>query len=390
MRVFLVSLLALVAAQDVSSPNDAPGASTPATVATDTESLPTATETESLPTTDTQLPPTLIATSTIINGTATASTGITSAPTAITTVINGTVTDISTTPEPTDPIFTIQAPPLPQLATYSYPQPDVPDVTYSAPPSLFTAALGGLTVPTPRERFYNLDIAYAAGKPDGFLRRMSVINNQFPGPVIEGYVGDTLAVNVTNHLNTPQSIHWHGIIQNHTGYMDGVPGVSQCAIQPGKSFLYTFKLETSGTFWYHSHYDNSMADGIIGSLIVHGPDDPFKKGRGRQFDYEDERVLFLGDMYHDQSAVIIEHLLKWGVGYRGWNIPAMPDSILINGVGQTDCNKVLLGRECDSDMAPAEIRARLQSKVRFRLINPSAHGESDTVHTNPSSNPRVD
>jgi len=230
MRLFLLATLALVVAQDTGTevPSQSPSVS------------------------DTSLttPETPVATPTASDTTVGTGSTTVSAPTdVVTPAPNVTVTDTTGLPTPTDSIFVLTPPELPQLETYSYPQPPIPATTLSSPPSAFTAGLGGLTPPAPRERFYKFEMTYAAGKPDGFLRRMSVINNQFPGPLIEGYVGDTLVVNVTNHLDVGQSIHWHGIVQNHTNHMDGVPGISQCPIPPGKWFVYRFKLESSGTFW---------------------------------------------------------------------------------------------------------------------------------------------
>jgi FtsP/CotA-like multicopper oxidase with cupredoxin domain len=46
------------------------------------------------------------------------------------------------------------------------------------------------------------------------------------------------------------AIHWHGIILPFQ--MDGVPG-SFAGIAPGETFTYRFKVEQSGTYWYHSH-----------------------------------------------------------------------------------------------------------------------------------------
>ena len=39
-------------------------------------------------------------------------------------------------------------------------------------------------------------------------------------------------------VNEATTIHWHGINQRKTPWMDGVSGVSQCPIQPGESFTY--------------------------------------------------------------------------------------------------------------------------------------------------------
>ena len=73
--------------------------------------------------------------------------------------------------------------------------------------------------------------------------------------------------------------------------MDGVPGISQCPIQPGKAFTYNFTLTQYGTYWWHSHYGNTMGDGVVGGLVVHSVNDPLVKGR----DFDEERVLFVED-----------------------------------------------------------------------------------------------
>lgn len=53
--------------------------------------------------------------------------------------------------------------------------------------------------------------------------------------------------------------------------MDGVPGVQQCPIPPGGSFTYTFTADLYGTSWYHSHYSAQYAGGLVGPMIIHGP-----------------------------------------------------------------------------------------------------------------------
>jgi FtsP/CotA-like multicopper oxidase with cupredoxin domain len=53
---------------------------------------------------------------------------------------------------------------------------------------------------------------------------------------------------------------------------DGVPGVSQCPIPPGGTFTYSFIADLYGTSWYHSHYSAQYAGGLIGPMIIHGPD----------------------------------------------------------------------------------------------------------------------
>lgn len=248
--------------------------------------------------------------------------------------------------------------------TFSYPQPPLPKVTVRTPPQAF--ALNSLTQ-RPRERRYTLRLSYAAGSPDGFLRRMSVINGQFPGPLIQATVGDTLTITVINDLDTPQSVHWHGIRQEGTGYYDGPPGITQCPIAPGGRFTYRFKCTSYGTYWYHSHYGNTLADGLYGALIVYSPDDPIKRWR----DFDAEKVLFVSDWYDDQSDTIVAGLHNLSSGYRGQPFATMPDSVLINGVGQTDCTKAQVGVKC-TRTRPATVHARLGSRLKLRLVNPGS------------------
>ena len=95
------------------------------------------------------------------------------------------------------------------------------------------------------------------------------INGLLPGPTLIVDESSTVIANVNNNLTQEAtSIHWHGIKQYDTPWMDGVTGVTQCPISPSSNFQYIFKAETPGTFWYHSHVGSQRADGCFGSLIV--------------------------------------------------------------------------------------------------------------------------
>ena len=52
--------------------------------------------------------------------------------------------------------------------------------------------------------------------------------------------GDTITVNVTNHLRNGEgtSIHWHGFHVKNEQYMDRVGMLTQCPIPVGNSFTY--------------------------------------------------------------------------------------------------------------------------------------------------------
>ena len=61
--------------------------------------------------------------------------------------------------------------------------------------------------------------------------------------------------------------------------MDGVGGLTQPHIPPGKTFVYEFDLVKSGTFMYHPHADEmvQMAMGMMGFFVVHPKDPAFMR-----------------------------------------------------------------------------------------------------------------
>jgi len=94
-------------------------------------------------------------------------------------------------------------------------------------------------------------------------------NGQSPGPTIEVVEGDRVRIFVTNKLPEITSIHWHG--QRLPNGMDGVTGLTQPAIAPGKTFVYEFIARRPGTFMYHPHADEmtQMAMGMMGFWVTH-------------------------------------------------------------------------------------------------------------------------
>ena len=105
---------------------------------------------------------------------------------------------------------------------------------------------------------------------DGKAYRMAIaVNGQIPGPTLIVHEGQTVIVHVHNNLTTEGiSIHWHGMHQRGTPWMDGVGQVTQCQIGPSSSFSYQYKASPAGTFWYHSHSGTQRTDGLFGGLVV--------------------------------------------------------------------------------------------------------------------------
>jgi FtsP/CotA-like multicopper oxidase with cupredoxin domain len=111
-------------------------------------------------------------------------------------------------------------------------------------------------------------------------------NGEVPGPPIEANVGDTIDVRLTNRLPQATTIHWHGI--RVPAEMDGTEAV-QPPVEPGEKFEYRFVVPDAGTFWYHSHTNETeqLERGLYGALVVRAPDEPA---------FDDERTLLLDDL----------------------------------------------------------------------------------------------
>ena len=107
----------------------------------------------------------------------------------------------------------------------------------------------------------------------GMKAKLWGYNGQSPGPTIEVVEGDRVRIFVTNRLPEHTSVHWHG--QRLPNGMDGITGMTQPGIEPGKTFVYEFVARRAGTFMYHPHADEmtQMAMGMMGLWITH-PKDP--------------------------------------------------------------------------------------------------------------------
>lgn len=170
---------------------------------------------------------------------------------------------------------------------------------------------------------YDFNVTWVTANPDGHTDRKVVgINNQWPLPVIEVNKGDRLIVNVFNGLgDKATSIHWHGMFQNGTNYMDGPSMVTQCPIAPGGSFTYNFTIEQPGTYWYHCHTNYCYPDGHRQALIVHDTDAYFNDM------YDDEFTLTMSDWYHKLVEDIAPDFITVG---NPTGAEPIPDAFLLN------------------------------------------------------------
>lgn len=222
----------------------------------------------------------------------------------------------------------------------------------------------------PTIRHYNWTLTETDLNPDGVWRPMLLINDQFPGPLIEVNEHDTIRVTVNNHLTNSTAIHWHGIYQNGTNSMDGTVGITGCPIAPQLSFTYEFKVQgQSGTYWYHAHQGNQASDGLVGPLIIHSKDEK----QLQQIQCTSDRVIMLSDHYHDLSGILARKYLAPDME----NAEPVPDGALINGRAIRNCDD-LPHRNCDNTTSNVGFPAfdlEPNRHHRLRIINVGAFAE---------------
>ncbi|KAF2819960.1 hypothetical protein CC86DRAFT_429425 [Ophiobolus disseminans] len=223
-------------------------------------------------------------------------------------------------------------------------------------------------IPTKRE--YTWIIQDHELNPDGMWRPMVLINGTFPGPLIECNEGDELVVHVLNQASNATSIHWHGLYQNGTNWMDGTVGVTNCPIAPGSSFTYRFNVTgQSGTYYYHSHMSMQASDGLVGPLIIHARDG--KEKEWQKVPYDQDRVVMLSDHYYDLSSELLAQYLAPG----NENEEPVPPSALINGRNVRNCSD-LPNRKCSTiGLAQALFDLSATASTRLRIINVGAFAE---------------
>ncbi|MGN9404442.1 copper resistance system multicopper oxidase [Pseudomonas syringae] len=164
---------------------------------------------------------------------------------------------------------------------------------------------------------YDLSIGEMPVNITGKRRTAMAINGGLPGPLLRWKEGDTVTLRVRNRLDAATSIHWHGIILPPN--MDGVPGLSFAGIEPGGVYVYQFKVQQNGTYWYHSHSGFQEQVGVYGPLVIEAKEpEPFK--------YDREHVVMLTD-WTDEDPVSLMRTLKKQSDYYNFHKRTVGDFV---------------------------------------------------------------
>ncbi|MGP4071289.1 multicopper oxidase family protein [Piscibacillus sp. B03] len=175
-------------------------------------------------------------------------------------------------------------------------------------------------------------------------------NGTVPGEPLRVTEGDILKVNLSNELDVPVTIHWHGAILPNI--MDGVPDLTQEAVQPGETFTYEFEAKHPGTYWYHSHEHSAyqVDKGLYGSLVI--------EESNSEYSYENEEVLIFDE---------------WSTDGERESITNMPDMMMssMSGDGEADTKQMYdtytVNGKTGNSIEPIVIKEG--EKSLFRIIN---------------------
>ncbi|KAE8964972.1 hypothetical protein PR003_g29984 [Phytophthora rubi] len=223
--------------------------------------------------------------------------------------------------------------------------------------SAFTAAVLALHLGTSAADLVTYDwrVTHLNVEYDGvFIHSLGINDKPADQAVIDVELGQDVEVRVTNELDEPTCLHWHGLKQLGTQEMDGASEITQCHISPNSTAVYRFTPDKAGTFWWHSHHMAQYAYGLRGPLVVHAP---ANERQDWEKDIDGEYVIQMVDLYHRPPQPT-----------RMW------DNILINNRGRYNCIAAAHHNftECTEEQPLTKFNFVPGNKYLLRLINMAA------------------
>jgi hypothetical protein len=210
------------------------------------------------------------------------------------------------------------------------------------------------------------NVTWGTWRADGVETSVYLVNDKFPGPVIETRSGDTVHLDLVNSLGFEElTLHFDGLIEAGPS-IPGVKGdVSQSPIVVGPTTTYEFQVpaDKMGTFSYRASPKTQSAGGIFGAFIVHGPSlkEEGQSDNGIGAAAAEERVVVINQWRHQQE----EDYYHVGAG----GDLGFPDSILINGIGTYNCSKLNPAQQidCKSRMGRSRPNMKFEAGKTYRL-----------------------
>ena len=187
-------------------------------------------------------------------------------------------------------------------------------------------------------------------------------------PIIAN-IGDTLKITVNNKTSVPTNMHWHGLeISNDQDGPDII-------INPNDTHKYDFKLNQSGTYWYHSHnrpVRDQVDEGMYAPLIIKEKND---------YKYDKDYIIMFDDWVTNSNGMTGSHNMDMGnmnhTNHMNSSNSSTNENMNMGGmmeiIGDTDT----INGKSYGDIKPVEISTGEVAKLR--LIN-SSTGKISTIN----------
>ncbi len=173
----------------------------------------------------------------------------------------GMVTDIVVTGAPSAAPTAAAAADVPDDSATIDAQAAPADNWSAADPTLQPAPGGTVHDVTLRATEVELEVA------PGVTQKMWTFEDQVPGPVLRGRVGDVFNVTLVNEGEVGHSIDFHA---SEVAWNDEMR-----TIQTGESLVYSFRAEHAGAFMYHCGTNPTLhhiGNGMYGAIIIDPPE----------------------------------------------------------------------------------------------------------------------
>src|SRR5215210_1345609 len=127
---------------------------------------------------------------------------------------------------------------------------------------------------------------------------MFAFNDQYPGPLLQVPQGAEIIVDLTNALDQPTTVHWHGVRLDNRS--DGTPDLTQQPVPVGAHFRYRLRFPDAGIYWYHPHVREDVQQelGLYGNMLVQSPRPDYFSPAHR------EEILMLDDLLINDDGIV--------------------------------------------------------------------------------------
>ncbi len=234
---------------------------------------------------------------------------------------------------------------------------------HSSRAAVSVAELRGAGSPAPggTRRQYTLTARTATIRlPSGRDIDAWTFNGEVPGPAITATKGDLIEVRLRNtDIEDGVTLHWHGY--DVACGEDGVPGLTQDVVAPGADFVYRFRADQVGTYWYHTHHASHLGvrKGLCGTLVV------------KPSDAAEQLDLTLPVHTFDGTVVIAdrtEHMVAAGIRVRLRLINTDSDPHRLALAGTPFRVSAVDGRDLNQPGEVSGVGLRLPAGGRYDLV----------------------